>query len=528
MGRKILLFILMIVLSILLCGTVSAADQDYTSVKVGEDQVFTNMTYHEATNGIQAKGNSILYSYASNDHHYDIDAEAKTGVKIKWDTDGKTWDEVKNIPVKVTVDFEYQLSATGDQYASWLMWLDSSITEPFYFETLDTPDEYPYKAYKSKHSIVSDTYKNVYDYHAEYTTIYKKELLTVGNVNPIFISAMIHGYSAGDPEKDTGMNKATVNLKINSIKIEFLSKPASVEILGSSSTFIDSGSSDVGRGVGKFYYKVSPSDFKGFIIPVVRSESGNIIKELPSFTAKSSGYFTWDGKIDGKIVNPLDNPYHITLLLKEKALKLNATSKSYQITVKPSLNLTLSYSPNTILLSNDTWNKKPWPRIYYTLSVTNTGRDTIKNVKVTDTTSKFLKYIYYSYNLKDWSPWTGNKNINSIKPGKTITLYLVGTVYPYPYEPFRTLTEIKNTATITCPSIGYHTPKYAKVSTPIKWIGKINISLGNKTVPDINTKPPKGDKPDDWEPPNREAYIKKWYDLNWKIIIQYPPIPKPV
>lgn len=288
-----------------------------------------------------------------------------------------------------------------------------------------------------------------------------------------------------------------------SLSISYLLPVSDVNITKISNRFIDIGSSDSARNSAKIYYNVSNLNFPGKIIPVVQSKSGKIISSLPAFTAKSSGYFTWNGKINGKYVNPNDNYYNIKIFLTDSANKLISYSGKYSITVQPSLRLSLKYYPTSVWMPSP--GKKTLPKIYYRIGVKNTSPYTIYNVKVSDQHSYYLKRLNYATTLYNWKPWTGSYTIPSLGPGKTKYIYLFGVVEPIKDGKYVAIDRIKFNAGISCESRKYYNSiNNLIVTTTVKW-PKAPTPADQITLP--NLKPTS--TPDDWDPIDDDPYDNK-------------------
>jgi hypothetical protein len=138
-------FLSFLLLSLLSATGVALANPIAT---IGQTTVFTEFNYHwtqfsdDGSNPPPwpepreafAEANVARVSLVAAPGHAG-QAEARTGVQFDWNFQGHTWQEVRNLPVTITFDFEYEIAAewtelTGSANAG--MWLP-----PFYSPWFD-------------------------------------------------------------------------------------------------------------------------------------------------------------------------------------------------------------------------------------------------------------------------------------------------------------------------------------------------------------------------------------------------------
>jgi hypothetical protein len=99
------------------------AQEDFVVI-IGEDKVFTEYNYHDAwfeddpnnpepwpeQREAYSEGNAAYVSLSANPGHAGV-AQASVGVEFQWDLGQYAWEEVKDWPVNVTIDFSYQIEA---------------------------------------------------------------------------------------------------------------------------------------------------------------------------------------------------------------------------------------------------------------------------------------------------------------------------------------------------------------------------------------------------------------------------------
>jgi len=132
MGRlRGLLLVLILAVFIVISTTVVHALGNYT-IKVGEDTTFTNCNYNETfflpgnnTDNVPmplskeatVTGNTATLGVTS-PPGYEATAIARTGIAFGWDTNGLSWDAIKDTPVRVTFDITYTISTYYGQDGS--------------------------------------------------------------------------------------------------------------------------------------------------------------------------------------------------------------------------------------------------------------------------------------------------------------------------------------------------------------------------------------------------------------------------
>lgn len=204
------------------------AQEDFI-VTVGQDKVFTEFNYHDAwfendpnnpepwpdEREAYSKGNIARVSLLATPGHAGI-AHAWTGVWFEWNLGQYTWEEVKSWPIKVTIEFSYQISAY------WIQGYGSANAgvHPYYF-TPPWYDLYDLIGYEtgesgSRGKSVIETYR---------TTVEELE----GFGRRIVVQAHCQAHSVykedeqGNPIGTT--HNSSTNVTINSIKIEFTELP---------------------------------------------------------------------------------------------------------------------------------------------------------------------------------------------------------------------------------------------------------------------------------------------------------------
>lgn len=232
MNKQVFLSILILIFALVFCGAVSAVENQFVTLKVGEDIELTNpedfwtLDYDSATQSPEypdlpapsdaesyAEGNSARVSISAdaNESGYIM---AENGIKINWDTGEKTWDEVKDIPLRVTVDYSYRISAnfdtTGSSYS--VLHVVPFLSSEYWGD--DGPNThvedvggYEGSGYSSAHRIdVFDKAKN-------------GGILTAANLNYVILVLFVGAHAN---EYAINPNTASGEVSLNSIQIDFL------------------------------------------------------------------------------------------------------------------------------------------------------------------------------------------------------------------------------------------------------------------------------------------------------------------
>jgi hypothetical protein len=108
-----------------------ATSEENYIVTIGQNAVFTACNYHNAwfaddlpnpgglptTREAFSVDNTARVSLTT-PPGFAGRANAQVGVKFQWDTGNYSWEEVRNWPVKVTIDFSYSIGAYGTEWFS--------------------------------------------------------------------------------------------------------------------------------------------------------------------------------------------------------------------------------------------------------------------------------------------------------------------------------------------------------------------------------------------------------------------------
>ncbi|MCD6412452.1 hypothetical protein J7K91_02135 [bacterium] len=122
--RKLTLFFFFISLLWVSFKGVSVLAQENFVVRIGEDKTFTEFNYHQAwfeddpNNPLPwpeereaiSEGNTAYVFLKATPSHAG-EAHAMVGVNFEWDLKDYQWEEVKNWPIEVTIDFSYKIEA---------------------------------------------------------------------------------------------------------------------------------------------------------------------------------------------------------------------------------------------------------------------------------------------------------------------------------------------------------------------------------------------------------------------------------
>ena len=117
-------------LACLLLLVIPVSAEDFV-VKIGENKTFTGFNYHfsefinDPNNILPLPGVNEKYS-ENTIARVSLDAapgeagiaRAKTGVNFTWDLGGRSWDQVQNIPITVTLAYSYEISSLYDACGS--------------------------------------------------------------------------------------------------------------------------------------------------------------------------------------------------------------------------------------------------------------------------------------------------------------------------------------------------------------------------------------------------------------------------
>ena len=273
----VLVSLLVSLLTTSLATPVSAQD-DFT-ITVGEDKVviFTEFNYHDSwfeddpnnpepwpdQREARSDGNIAYVSLSATPDHAGV-ARSRVGVDFEWDLGPYTWEEVKNWPVKVIIDFSYHIEAywaAGNGSANAGVSVDGFLGPCF--------DEAGYDliGYETGHSgsrgdTVSETYQ---------TTVEGLEDLG----RRIALQACCQAHSVAD---GTSTHHSSAEVQISSIKIEILNPPIAIftytpekPMVGGNITFNASDSSDPDGEIVEYEW-----DFDGNIT----STGNKVIKHI--------------------------------------------------------------------------------------------------------------------------------------------------------------------------------------------------------------------------------------------------------
>ena len=106
----------------------------------------------------------------------------------------------------------------------------------------------------------------------------------------------------------------------------------STGITCNASKCIDPTSPNLHKQLATINYNITPNDFNGTIVPEITNRK-NTYTLTPVNVTGSNGSFTWNGEVNNKQINEADNPYNITLILKDERGVTVATSLPHQIFV---------------------------------------------------------------------------------------------------------------------------------------------------------------------------------------------------
>lgn len=133
--------LVLIIISISINFSPVSAQEDFI-VTVGQDKVFTEFNYHDSwfesdpnnpepwpiEREAYSESNVARVSLSATPGHAGV-AQAWTGIQFEWNLGQYTWEQVKDWPVNVTVDFSYQISASWvDGYGS----ANAGVTIPYF------------------------------------------------------------------------------------------------------------------------------------------------------------------------------------------------------------------------------------------------------------------------------------------------------------------------------------------------------------------------------------------------------------
>ncbi len=188
-------------------------------VKVGENKVFTEFNYADTsfandpnnilpwpdTREAYADGNvARVSSSAGIDQDQAVVAQAQRGIQFEWDLGQYTWEQVKNKPIRVTVNYAYEITANWvEGYGS----ANAGVFIPYFSQDWDAFIGREIGQSGSKSNTVSKTY-----------TGYTPEMLE-GLNRRIYLEtySQVHKAASGiEP------HSSSAEVIINSITIEFL------------------------------------------------------------------------------------------------------------------------------------------------------------------------------------------------------------------------------------------------------------------------------------------------------------------
>jgi pimeloyl-ACP methyl ester carboxylesterase len=90
---------------------------------------------------------------------------------------------------------------------------------------------------------------------------------------------------------------------------------SNIKIICSSTSWIDPVSPNKHERNATIKYNIT-GNFNGTVVPEV-SNNKSTYQLKPLNTTQKTGSFVWNGEIDGKMINQAENPYYITLILKD-------------------------------------------------------------------------------------------------------------------------------------------------------------------------------------------------------------------
>jgi len=219
--KKLTLLLFFISLFWLSFKGVSVLAQENFVVRIGENKTFTEFNYHqvwfendpnnpslpwpEEREAVSEGNTAYVFLKATPSHAGE--AHAVVGVNFEWDLKDYQWEEVKNWPIKVTIDFSYEIEAH---------WVEGNGSANAGVEVveLEESDWYDFIGYEigekgARSQEVSETYE---------TTVEK-----LGN------SVLLHAYSQAHSATST-THYSSSKIIVKTIKIEFLTPPK-IELL---------------------------------------------------------------------------------------------------------------------------------------------------------------------------------------------------------------------------------------------------------------------------------------------------------
>ena len=202
------------------------AQEDFV-ITAGEDKVFTEFNYHETwfsddpnnpepwpdQREAYSEGNIASVSLIATPNHAG-QAQAKTGIQFEWNLGQYIWEEVKDWPVTVTIDFFYQISAYWTQG-------NGSANAAIYIVAFPDFDliegAYDFIGYETGQS---GTHSNTATLK---TTITLEQLEGLERKILLFAYSQAHSEYKEDEQGNAigTIHNSSANVTINSIKIEF-------------------------------------------------------------------------------------------------------------------------------------------------------------------------------------------------------------------------------------------------------------------------------------------------------------------
>ena len=227
--RKFALFFFFISLFWLSFKGVSVLAQENFVVRIGENKTFTEFNYHQAwfeddpynplpwpeEREAVSEGNTAYVFLKATPSHA-AQAYAVVGVNFEWDLKNYRWEEVENWPVKVTIDFSYEMEVyyvEGNGFADASVWLDvykGTIDDPWPFSFPGEPYDWFEDGEMGK---ISREVSEVYEVPIKWLS------------NSILLLAYCQAYSA-----TSTTHYSSSKIVVKRIKIEFLTPPK-IELL---------------------------------------------------------------------------------------------------------------------------------------------------------------------------------------------------------------------------------------------------------------------------------------------------------
>ncbi len=200
-----------------------SAQEDFV-VTVGENKVFTEFNYYNTVFEFSTPpGDDVALPIPINDRESYVEGNiarvsllappgyagvlyANRGIQFEWNLGQYTWEQVKNWPVNVTVDFSYKITASWIQgYGSANALVGSNLIGPWY----DGIGHASGLSSGSRSATISRTY-----------TMTVEEIEAKGKT--IFLKAYCQAHSVPPTESGSNTHYSSAEVIINSIKIEFL------------------------------------------------------------------------------------------------------------------------------------------------------------------------------------------------------------------------------------------------------------------------------------------------------------------